>query len=70
MEEVQIGDISDLVTDLIIYDQHGSIKRTERINPNQESKSLNIASFKTGFYHFILLDGNGRLVQSKRIFKQ
>ncbi len=70
MEEVQIGDISELVTDLIIYDQHGSIKRTEGINPYQESKSLNIASFKTGFYHFILLDENGRIVQSKRIFKQ
>ena len=70
MVDVQIADIDINATDLIIYDQHGSIKRTERINQNEPTKSLNLSSYKTGFYHIILLDNNGKLIQSKRIFKQ
>lgn len=70
MVDVQIADIDINATDLIIYDQQGSIKRTERVNTNEATKSLNLSSYKTGFYHIILLDNNGRLIQSKRIFKQ
>lgn len=70
LEEVQIADINTDVTDLVIYDQHGSIKHMERINSNDSNKTLNIGDYKTGFYHLVLLDNNGRPIQSKRLFKQ
>ena len=70
LDVVQIADINTDVTDLIIYDQHGSIIQMEKVNSNDSNKTLNIGDYKTGFYHLVLLDNNGRPIQSKRLFKQ
>jgi hypothetical protein len=69
-EDVQIADIELNVTDLIIYDQYGSVKQTQQIVPDQDIQTLNVSAFETGFYHMIFMDSNGNIIQTKRIFKQ